>query len=125
MESLKQRLKEPCTEDSHEFSKQRIPGCLQAPNPNPLYSTYTTTSGHTFEIQCFKGYFGGDIGAANTQSFEECLEVCGTTSGCVDVSYVNGNCYMKICGRIWITLIEEEDFTDIWCLEHPEPCTRC
>jgi len=26
-------------EDSHEFSKQRIPGCLQAPNPNPLFNT--------------------------------------------------------------------------------------
>jgi hypothetical protein len=86
---------------------------------------YTTASGHTFEIQCFKDYFGGDIGAASTQSFEECLEVCDTTSGCIDVSYVNGNCYMKVCGRIWITLIEEENFTDIWCLERPKPCTRC
>jgi len=44
IESQKQRLKGLCKciespmlahEDSHEFSKQRIPGCLQAPNPNP------------------------------------------------------------------------------------------
>ena len=54
IESLKQRLKEPCMEDSHEFSKQRIPGCLQAPNPNPLYSTWSTYHAlDTCIMKCF------------------------------------------------------------------------
>lgn len=86
---------------------------------------YTTSNGHVFEIQCFKDYYGGDLATVNTQSFDECLEVCDATADCINVSYVTGTCYMKVCVWIRISLPEEDDFTDIYCLERPKPCTGC
>ncbi|KFY85691.1 hypothetical protein V500_08192 [Pseudogymnoascus sp. VKM F-4518 (FW-2643)] len=57
--------------------------------------TYTAPNGQAFQIQCFKDHFGGDMGAANVETFDQCLDACGSASGCVTVAYVYGSCYMK------------------------------
>ncbi|KAF3042702.1 hypothetical protein E8E12_008323 [Didymella heteroderae] len=58
-------------------------------------TSYKTASGKSFKIVCGKEYGGGDLAFASTASFKECIETCSTTSECVDVSYVNGACYLK------------------------------
>lgn len=57
--------------------------------------TYTSENGQAFLIQCSKDYFGGDMGAVNTETFDGCLDACGNTPGCLNVAYVYGSCYMK------------------------------
>ncbi|KAJ4298332.1 hypothetical protein N0V88_003357 [Collariella sp. IMI 366227] len=58
-------------------------------------TTYTTTSGTAFQVLCGIDYSGTDVGATNTPTFEQCIEACASTSGCIDVSYVGEACYMK------------------------------
>ncbi|KAF1348638.1 hypothetical protein BDV97DRAFT_399202 [Delphinella strobiligena] len=57
-------------------------------------TTYQATSGQ-YEISCGVDYAGGDKGMAWTTSFGACIQTCDSTAGCIDVSYVNGACYMK------------------------------
>lgn len=49
----------------------------------------------TFTIKCGIDYMGGDMGVAQTSTFEDCLNTCASTANCVDVAYVGPNCYMK------------------------------
>jgi hypothetical protein len=58
-------------------------------------TNYTTSSGLTFEVLCGVDYAGGDLAAANSATFESCIETCANTTGCIDVSYVAPSCYMK------------------------------
>lgn len=58
-------------------------------------TTFTSTGGKTFQILCGVDYGGGDMGATNTPTFAACINACSDAQGCVDVSYVNGACYMK------------------------------
>ena len=37
-----------------------------------------------FEIACGVDYFGGDLAATVTTSFEECIVICKGTEGCID-----------------------------------------
>ncbi|KAJ8111750.1 hypothetical protein OPT61_g5729 [Boeremia exigua] len=55
---------------------------------------YKTSKGD-FKIVCGKDYYGNDLATANTKTFEACIETCATTNQCVDVSYINGACYLK------------------------------
>jgi hypothetical protein len=58
----------------------------------------TTTNGQKFAIICGIDYWGGDMpnGQVGTKTFEKCIELCDTTTGCVDVSFISGACYMKV-----------------------------
>ncbi|KAJ4380950.1 hypothetical protein N0V86_003297 [Didymella sp. IMI 355093] len=56
--------------------------------------TYPASKGQ-YNIICGKEYAGGDLVSTSTASFEACIEACVSTDGCIDVSYVNGACYMK------------------------------
>lgn len=47
---------------------------------------YQSAKGSQFKVICGKEYFGGDLAAANTATFEACVETCDTTAKCVDVS---------------------------------------
>ncbi|KAF9698053.1 hypothetical protein EKO04_004265 [Ascochyta lentis] len=66
-------------------------------------STYRSSSGKNFKIVCGREYYGGDLTSASTASFKECIDTCSANSECVDVSYVNGACYLK---RSTSTLME-------------------
>lgn len=37
---------------------------------------------------------GGDMGEANVNSFEACIDLCDSTAGCVDVSLSGVACYL-------------------------------
>ncbi|KAH6629129.1 hypothetical protein C7974DRAFT_181793 [Boeremia exigua] len=74
-------------------------------------ATYESSTGSKFKIVCGKEYWGGDLTATSTTSFKECIETCATTSECVDVSYVDGACYLK---RSKLTLA---DAGHVWTAE--------
>ncbi|KAK0710441.1 hypothetical protein B0T21DRAFT_404982 [Apiosordaria backusii] len=48
------------------------------------------TTGVEFLVLCGVDYGGGDMSAAQTGTFAGCMDLCGETGGCVDVSYVGG-----------------------------------
>ncbi|KAF2660805.1 hypothetical protein K491DRAFT_711394 [Lophiostoma macrostomum CBS 122681] len=67
--------------------------------PNPKSYTYTGPSGGLFKLECGVDHPGGDFGFLYTSTFNECIDTCDSTSGCVDVSYIPGTptgpCYLK------------------------------
>ncbi|KAF3032155.1 hypothetical protein E8E12_000781 [Didymella heteroderae] len=63
-------------------------------------STYTSSCGATYKIECYSDRYGDDItrGTSYVNSLDECIADCDSTDGCVDVSYVPespGPCYKK------------------------------
>ncbi|EOO00973.1 putative isoamyl alcohol protein [Phaeoacremonium minimum UCRPA7] len=57
---------------------------------------------------------GGDISAIKTDTFEECLNSCDKTLGCIDVSYVAPSCYLKsstatpvVAQNVWAAMAVE------------------
>jgi hypothetical protein len=62
---------------------------------NASNGTIYTTSGSSFLILCGVDYGGGDMAAAPADTFNDCLDLCGETQGCIDVSYASGMCYLK------------------------------
>lgn len=70
------------------------------------------------------------MAATHTNSFSECVDACDSTSGCVDVSYVNGACYMKKTtreanerGHVWTAKLVETPGgsapnTDLSCIDN-------
>lgn len=48
-----------------------------------------------YTILCGYDYYGGDLAFVGTPSFGSCIQACSNTRNCVDVSYVNGGCYLK------------------------------
>ncbi|KAI8243565.1 Short-chain dehydrogenase TIC 32 [Colletotrichum sp. SAR 10_99] len=59
-------------------------------------TTYKATKS-TFQILCGVDYGGGDVGAAQYDTFEECMKACNADDRCVDVSYdpQGRNCWTK------------------------------
>ncbi|KAJ9622425.1 hypothetical protein H2203_006645 [Taxawa tesnikishii (nom. ined.)] len=49
----------------------------------------------SYTILCGVDYAGGDMGVVTTSTFEQCIQTCHSATGCVDVSYVAGQCYLK------------------------------
>ncbi|KAK8172020.1 WSC domain-containing protein [Phyllosticta citrichinensis] len=66
---------------------------LSCPSSNGV--VYNTTMGSGFVIECYTDRYAGDMGSTTTSSFEDCIAACDAASGCVDVSYVLGACYLK------------------------------
>ncbi|KAK4103933.1 hypothetical protein N658DRAFT_521765 [Parathielavia hyrcaniae] len=69
-----------------------VPSCVDLQSDN---STFTTNAGTVWKIRCGYEYYGGDLSLVGAPTFEDCIETCDWTAGCVDVSWVNGMCYMK------------------------------
>ncbi|KXX80938.1 Plasma kallikrein [Madurella mycetomatis] len=68
--------------------------CSSGQSDNTIYNT---TVG-SYDIICHVDYTGGDIAAqSGLATFENCIELCDVTAGCIDVSYgpAGGDCWMK------------------------------
>lgn len=70
--------------------------------------TYTAKSGGSYTVKCGVDYAGGDLKSIDSTTFQSCMDTCDTTTGCIDVSWVWGTCYMKnalnskvILGHVW------------------------
>lgn len=58
-------------------------------------AVFRTSSGAQYRIACGTDYYGNDISSQQTGSFEECMNLCSTTTSCTTVSYTGGFCYLK------------------------------
>ena len=57
--------------------------------------TVVTRGGLAYTIKCGADYYGGDLTSTQTTSFGACIDACSASKQCVDVSYVQGACYLK------------------------------
>lgn len=57
--------------------------------------TYKAKNGGSYTIACGIDHWGGDLSSVQTSTFEACMDACDATTGCIDVSYSSGSCYMK------------------------------
>lgn len=61
---------------------------------------YTAPSGQDFQIECGIDHVAGDLSMDYVDSFQDCIDLCDKTDGCLDVSLSGSACYMKsILGR--------------------------
>ncbi|KAE9988915.1 hypothetical protein EG328_005625 [Venturia inaequalis] len=58
-------------------------------------TTYQASNGGTYQVLCSLDSFGGDISGASSPNLSACMETCDKTSGCIDVSFTGGNCWLK------------------------------
>ncbi|KAI1325172.1 hypothetical protein F5Y16DRAFT_423236 [Xylariaceae sp. FL0255] len=79
-------------------------------------TTFVSNAHNQYEILCATDYAGGDLSALNTDNFEDCINACDNTDGCIDVSYVAPSCYMKSTlgtpsypGYVWTAKLIETD----------------
>lgn len=56
---------------------------------------YKAKSGGSYTVECGVDYWGGDLSSLQTSTFEACMDACDAATGCIDVSYSSGTCYMK------------------------------
>jgi hypothetical protein len=57
---------------------------------------YTAPSGKKYTVECGIDHAGGDfLTVPHETTFQSCMDVCDSTTGCVDVSWVWGTCYLK------------------------------
>ena len=57
--------------------------------------TYTAKNGGKYVIECATDHYGGDFGALDTETFDACMDACDAKTGCIDVSFTAGRCYLK------------------------------
>ncbi|KAF3037874.1 hypothetical protein E8E11_004246 [Didymella keratinophila] len=74
--------------------KQNTKGALTCVNKADHEKMYQASKGQ-FKIICGQKYGRGDLTSTTTSSFEASTESCASTALCIDVSYVNGACYLK------------------------------
>lgn len=55
----------------------------------------TASNGGNYQVLCSQDTYGGDISGAVSPSLSACLNTCDQTTGCIDVSYTGGNCWLK------------------------------
>lgn len=60
-------------------------------------TTFTSSAGTAFIVECNTDRQGNDMGLTYASGLDSCINSCSTTNGCVDVSWVtsNGFCYLK------------------------------
>ena len=96
---LKNQLRAPPFSSGNVWTARRadLPASfsLSCEDPNVDGTTYTAPGGVEFKILCGKDYVGADMEPTQTDNFAGCMDACENTEGCVDVSYVNGACYLK------------------------------
>ena len=77
---------------------ETLTGTSSAATPistEPSSTNYTSPAGAVYEIIYDQEYYGGDLSAIGAATFKDCIAICDWTTSCVDVSWVNGICYMK------------------------------
>ncbi|KAJ8111422.1 hypothetical protein OPT61_g5977 [Boeremia exigua] len=57
--------------------------------------SYTGKNGGLYTVECGLDHYGGDFAFVDGTTFESCMDACDATTGCVDVSWVYGACYLK------------------------------
>ncbi len=63
---------------------------------NASNATVYTAQNAQFDILCGVDYAGGDMGAQGVSTFAECITLCDSTPGCVNVAFAPwGMCWMK------------------------------
>ncbi|KAK0662016.1 WSC domain-containing protein [Lasiodiplodia hormozganensis] len=50
---------------------------------------------NNYLIECYTDHYAGDMLTTTASTLELCIEACDTNSGCVDVAWVYGSCYLK------------------------------
>ena len=76
--------------------KNVSPGSLVTCEGNASNNTvYKSSKGGSFLVLCGVDYGGGDMAASSQPTFQQCIDLCDATDGCVDVSYSGGACYLK------------------------------
>ncbi|KAI9696151.1 MAG: hypothetical protein M1820_008292 [Bogoriella megaspora] len=70
-------------------------GTAKVSCPSSNTTIYTASNGAQFLIECEVDHVGGDLQMKYTDNFKDCVDLCSTTSGCVDVSYSGAACYLK------------------------------
>lgn len=55
----------------------------------------TASNGGSYQVLCSQDSYGGDISGGPSPSLSACMNTCDQTTGCVDVSYTGGNCWLK------------------------------
>ena len=69
---------------------------LSCLNPEDNGKTYTAKNGGQYKVECGLDYAGGDLQRVDAETtFQSCMDACDATTGCIDVSWVWGSCYMK------------------------------
>jgi hypothetical protein len=68
---------------------------LTCDNNKDDQKTYKAKTGGSYTVECGVDYWGGDLSSVQTSTFEACMDACDAATGCVDVSYSSGTCYMK------------------------------
>ncbi|KAL1794350.1 hypothetical protein ACET3X_007771 [Alternaria dauci] len=68
--------------------------------PGSNGSIFVTSCGASYAVECSADRYGNDLpnGLVYTDTYEQCLQACDKTAGCVNVSWVIGKpgaCYMK------------------------------
>ncbi|KAF2492266.1 hypothetical protein BU16DRAFT_108581 [Lophium mytilinum] len=91
-----------CSSSSSSSSASSTPA---ATTPTPLScpgddgTPYTAADGAIYTIECATDHYGGNLAMSYQDSLEKCIELCESSAGCVDVSFLPGNpsgpCYLK------------------------------
>ena len=84
-------------------------------------TVFETAQGNYYEILCNMDIPGGDFAAVQTDTFEECLNKCDTSFGCIDVAYVAPSCYLK---KTEATPVKAQNVWGARAVESPAP-TAC
>ena len=70
-------------------------GSVSVSCPKSNGTTYTASNGDEFVIECKFDRTGGDLEMKYTNTFQDCIDLCSSTTNCVDISYSGTACYMK------------------------------
>ncbi|KAM0714477.1 hypothetical protein Q7P37_010264 [Cladosporium fusiforme] len=81
------------TTSTSSTSATSSPSAISCPASNS--TTYIGSSGQMFLIECGIDHQAGDMGSQYVDTFQQCIDVCDKTSGCVDVSLSGTACYLK------------------------------
>ncbi|EMD59497.1 hypothetical protein GGP41_004461 [Bipolaris sorokiniana] len=54
-----------------------------------------SSNGADFKVSCATDFYGGDMGRVYAATVAECMKICASADGCVALSYVGTDCYLK------------------------------
>ncbi|EUC40266.1 hypothetical protein COCMIDRAFT_44479, partial [Bipolaris oryzae ATCC 44560] len=54
-----------------------------------------SSNGADFKVSCATDFFGGDMGRVYAATVADCMKTCASADGCVALSYVGTDCYLK------------------------------
>ena len=99
---LKNQLNAPYTNNA-VWGAKRIDASRSAIScvNNKGNGTTYQSGGQSYTVLCGYDNYGGDLSYLTTSTFELCIAACSSTSGCIDVSYTEGNCYLKSALTSW------------------------